>query len=262
MVEAFKSYGTKASMISCGLQHTVILTDDGEVLTCGVGEYGLLGTGNTLDALTPVTVDSLIKEDIVQIAAGYDHTLALTSKGLIYSWGRNNSGQLGHADSNFDMYSMEDFPRLIDAESIKGLENQELIGAGQWSGSIPLFSQIAAGNGISAALTSEGLLFVWGIGLSNQPKLIPRHFFENKKIIKIGCGGSSGKTVIVALTEDGRLWIFGESSSKLLGHKGKGGIGNKQVTPLVVSSLNNKVANFSVGYGRHMFAFVNINEDI
>ena len=47
LVEAFKNYDARAAQVACGSNHTIILTDDGEVLTCGLGEYGRLGTGST-----------------------------------------------------------------------------------------------------------------------------------------------------------------------------------------------------------------------
>ena len=40
LIEAFKEYGAKASTVAVGENHTLILTSDGEVLGCGVGEFG------------------------------------------------------------------------------------------------------------------------------------------------------------------------------------------------------------------------------
>lgn len=40
LVESFKEYGAKASCVAVGETHTLILTSDGEVLGCGVGEFG------------------------------------------------------------------------------------------------------------------------------------------------------------------------------------------------------------------------------
>lgn len=69
-MEHFEEYGAKAVSVQCGDKHTLILTEDGEVLACGVGEYGRLGTGSTSDALVPVTLEALLEEDIVQVSAG------------------------------------------------------------------------------------------------------------------------------------------------------------------------------------------------
>ena len=47
----------------------------------------------------PSPVEALLDEDVVRVAAGYDHSLVLTAKGNVFTWGRNNLGQLGHYDS-------------------------------------------------------------------------------------------------------------------------------------------------------------------
>lgn len=244
--------------MSLGQQHSVILTDDGEVLCCGVGEYGRQGTGNTLDALVPTSLDSLEDQDIVQVAAGQDHTLALTASGTIYSWGRNQSGQLGHSDSYIDIYSMEDFPRLIDAESINNGENEEtLLRDGLKTEHSPRFQQVAAGSSRSAALTTDGLMYIWGARVGHQPKLIGKGLFNGMKVIKVACGGDLGKSAFAAITEDNSLWMVGDASSKLLGVSGLKG---RQPVPVLVSSLANKVMDVSCGFGQHMAAFVKMAE--
>ena len=67
----------------------------GAVLSWGTNDFGELGDGTSLNAKAPVAVDTsgvLAGKTITAIAAGAQHTLALTSEGKIYSWGHNNSG--------------------------------------------------------------------------------------------------------------------------------------------------------------------------
>jgi alpha-tubulin suppressor-like RCC1 family protein len=258
MIESFKEYGARAAQVSLGEHHTVILTDDGEVLTCGVGEYGLQGTGHTTDALVPVSLDTLEKEDIKQVAAGLDHTLVLTDGGAIFSWGRNTAGQLGHADSYIDIYSMEDYPRLIDEDSYVSGENEETLREdGEEHRGRPVFVQVAAGSGRSAAVTSDGLLYVWGSGMSNQPKLVGKKQFNGKKVVKVAIGGRQGRSGFAVITEDGALWTIGDSKSHILGVKGLSG---KVAVPVPVQSLGNKVQDVACGYGQHMLAFVKMED--
>lgn len=246
-MRAFQEYGAKAASISCGRHHTLILTDDGEIFTCGVGEYGRLGTGSSSDALIPLPIDSLGDVDIVQIAAGYDHSLALTSTGTILSWGRNQSGQLGHIDSNLDIYSMESLPRTIDADSVAGNNTHVLVPT------TTKFVQVAAGTGRSAAVSSDGLLYVWGVRMSNAPKAVDSSFLDNLKVVKVACGGDSGHSVIAIITEDGGLWTMGDRGSKMLGAVSA----KSQATPVRVAAFKDKkVLDVSCGSGRHMFAFV------
>ena len=260
MIESFQQYGAKAAQVALGQMHTVILTDDGEVLCCGVGEYGRQGTGNTLDALVPAAVEALVDEDIVQVAAGQDHTLALNSSGAIFSWGRNQSGQLGHSDSYIDIYSMEDFPRLIDAESINNNENATGSGDAEitQAGPPPKFSQVAAGSSRSAALTTDGLMYIWGARVGHQPKLIAKKLFNDMKVIKIACGGDLGNSAFAAITEDHSLWMIGDASSKLLGSEGLKG---RHSVPVKVPSLENSVEDVVGGFGQHMVAFVKMTDN-
>lgn len=259
MIEAFKDYGVKAKQVSLGLHHTVILTDDGEVLTCGVGEYGRLGTGNTIDALVPASLEALVNEDIVQIAAGVDHTLALTDKGAIFSWGRNQQGQLGHSDSYIDIYSMEDFPRLIDAESINNGENAEVLELeGESADQSPLFAQVSAGSGRSAGVTTQGLVYIWGHRVGHQPKLIPKSLFGGLRATKVMCGGEQGRSVFAVITEDQSLWTIGDGKSRMMGEVGL--VGGKYPVPRQIKPLAQKVVDISCGLGQHMAAFVSMDE--
>jgi alpha-tubulin suppressor-like RCC1 family protein len=52
-----------------------------------------LGDGTNTDSYVPIQVSGL--NNVVAIAAGVYHTLAVTANGNIYSWGLNDHGQLG-----------------------------------------------------------------------------------------------------------------------------------------------------------------------
>ena len=67
LVEAIKDYGVKIKNVSCGSSHTTAVTADGEVLVCGYGEYGLLGTGDTSEMFAPVSVESLLDASIIEV---------------------------------------------------------------------------------------------------------------------------------------------------------------------------------------------------
>jgi alpha-tubulin suppressor-like RCC1 family protein len=82
------------------------LVVDGKIIkkqnlfTWGAGNYGQLGNGSTGDAHTPTEVIiPFSKDSIVQLAAGNQHTVFLTSKGYVYSFGYNAFGQLGLGNS-------------------------------------------------------------------------------------------------------------------------------------------------------------------
>ncbi|XP_067844063.1 alsin isoform X3 [Heptranchias perlo] len=78
-----------------------------ELWTWGRGKEGQLGHGDILPRLQPLCIKSLSSKEVVQVAAGAHHSLALTARSQVYSWGSNTYGQLGHAESPTVM------PRLV-----------------------------------------------------------------------------------------------------------------------------------------------------
>lgn len=69
----------------------------------GKNSQGQCGLGHTDDVLRPAVVASLLAEVIVQIAAGWEHTLARTLAGTLYSWGS------GYKDSRRGLVPPGDF---------------------------------------------------------------------------------------------------------------------------------------------------------
>ncbi|XP_060049477.1 alsin [Erinaceus europaeus] len=69
-----------------------------EVWTWGRGKEGQLGHGDVLHRLQPLCVKCLDGKEVIHLEAGAYHSLALTAKSQVYSWGNNTFGQLGHSD--------------------------------------------------------------------------------------------------------------------------------------------------------------------
>lgn len=68
----------------------------GELLTWGKGgSLSALGHGVNDDVNTPTPVMALEGYSVVHVACGLSHTLAVTSEGLVFSWGNNDHGKLG-----------------------------------------------------------------------------------------------------------------------------------------------------------------------
>ncbi|CAL8308679.1 unnamed protein product [Merluccius merluccius] len=70
-----------------------------EVWSWGQGEHGQLGHGDHLARLQPLCIKSLNNKEVMSVAAGAQHSLALTASSQVFSWGSNSSGQLGHMES-------------------------------------------------------------------------------------------------------------------------------------------------------------------
>uniref|UniRef100_A0A669D112 Alsin Rho guanine nucleotide exchange factor ALS2 n=1 Tax=Oreochromis niloticus TaxID=8128 RepID=A0A669D112_ORENI len=79
--------------------HQVLPTLQTEVWSWGHGEHGQLGHGDNLARLQPLCIKSLNNKEVVRVAAGAHHSLALTAQSQVFSWGSNSSGQLGHMES-------------------------------------------------------------------------------------------------------------------------------------------------------------------
>ncbi|CAH0514612.1 unnamed protein product [Peronospora belbahrii] len=105
--------GVYMSSVACGEYHSLALSSDGCVFSWGCNKYGKLG--RAAEGLLEMTQPSLIDADwtgwptdtksrrgsrvrsvVSRIAAGKDHSLAISSDGAGFSWGRGDSGQLGH----------------------------------------------------------------------------------------------------------------------------------------------------------------------
>ncbi|XP_034735089.1 probable E3 ubiquitin-protein ligase HERC4 [Etheostoma cragini] len=90
----------KTIHISCGKNHTAILTKTGAVFTFGSGHYGQLGHNSFRDELRPRLVAELWGAKAIKIACGRHHTLVLTDSKRVYSFGCGEQGQLGHREES------------------------------------------------------------------------------------------------------------------------------------------------------------------
>jgi alpha-tubulin suppressor-like RCC1 family protein len=80
--------------ISTGAEHTCALTIGGGVKCWGRNNFGQVGDGSTTQRLTSVDVSGLTS-NVTQVAAGADHTCALTTGGAVRCWGNNDNGRVG-----------------------------------------------------------------------------------------------------------------------------------------------------------------------
>jgi alpha-tubulin suppressor-like RCC1 family protein len=96
-VEALEK--TKVQSISGGWRHTMALDNEGQLYGWGWNKFGQVGCGNTEDQTSPQLVKTLVDQKITLVVCGWRHTVAITERGNVYSWGRGTSGQLGHGDA-------------------------------------------------------------------------------------------------------------------------------------------------------------------
>lgn len=78
--------------------HSLAVDSDGHVWSWGLNDKGQLGYGTTENSGAAQMVmigDNQPMENIVAVAAGNKHSLALTADGHVYAWGDNTYDQLG-----------------------------------------------------------------------------------------------------------------------------------------------------------------------
>uniref|UniRef100_A0A667YA18 RCC1 and BTB domain containing protein 2 n=1 Tax=Myripristis murdjan TaxID=586833 RepID=A0A667YA18_9TELE len=126
--------------IACGQLCSMAVLDNGEIYGWGYNCNGQLGLGNNGNQQTPCRIAALQGVNIVQVACGYAHTLALTDEGFVYAWGANSYGQLGTGNK-----SNQALPTLINTDKERMVE----VAACHTSHT-------------SAAKTQSGQVLMWG----------------------------------------------------------------------------------------------------
>jgi alpha-tubulin suppressor-like RCC1 family protein len=128
--------------------HNLALKGDGTVWAWGANDAGQLGVPATHTCINniacnpqPAQVPGLTQ--VVALAAGTDHSLALKSDGTVWAWGANNAGQLGDGTLASSSIPVQ----------VRGL-----------NGVIAL----AAGFEHSLALKSDGTVWAWGANNAGQ----------------------------------------------------------------------------------------------
>lgn len=80
--------------IALGCWHSLALTSDGRVLACGWNSDGRVGLKLVCKVWTPMEVSLAEEVNIVKIACGSWHSMALCEQGRLYLWGHNKHHQI------------------------------------------------------------------------------------------------------------------------------------------------------------------------
>jgi alpha-tubulin suppressor-like RCC1 family protein len=143
--------------IAAGADFSLALTSAGQLYGFGDNAFGELGTTANNGKLlpnptpTPLTIPGLSAK-VTQIAAGSSHSLALTSTGQLYAFGRNVYGGLGNSTNIGDTgYVANPTPTLV---ALSGIEGH--------------ITQVAASDFDTLVVTSSGQLYTFGYNGSGQ----------------------------------------------------------------------------------------------
>jgi hypothetical protein len=212
--------------VAGGFDFTAGIKTDGTLWMWGDNFRGQLGINSLTDQQTPVTViggNSSWK----QIALGQDHTVAIKTDGTLWVWGLNASGQLG--TNNTTSYS-------TPVTTFAGRSN---------------WVQVSAGYSETAAISSDGRLWVWGSNIRGQ--LGTNDTNSRLTPVQTFAGGTNWKQVSVSLSyhmgaikTDGTLWMWGDNGDGRLGINAPG----DRTTPVqtVAGGTNWKQVNCGNGF--------------
>ena len=78
--------------IACGKNHSLNLTRDGDVFSMGSGDQCVAGHGGSRPAEKPQILKPLRDKRVTMIACGDSHSMVMTDKGYLYTWGRGYEG--------------------------------------------------------------------------------------------------------------------------------------------------------------------------
>ncbi|XP_025750281.2 secretion-regulating guanine nucleotide exchange factor isoform X5 [Callorhinus ursinus] len=138
--------GCPIQQVACGWDFTIILTESGQVLSCGSNSFGQLGVPHGPRRCVVPQAMELLREKVVCIAAGLRHALAATASGIVFQWGT------GLASSGRRLCPGQTLPPFLTAKEpsrVTGLENSKA-------------TCVLAGSDHSASLTETGKVFTWG----------------------------------------------------------------------------------------------------
>ena len=154
--------GVKVAQVAAGLNHTVICTAEGRVLTFGKGENGKLGHGGYADESLPRMVEGLVGVEVAQVSAGNSHTVISTVEGRVWTFGLEEYGKLGHGGDAYDMDEAHDVNEELVPRMVEGLVDVKV-------------AKVAAGDHHTVICTTEGRVLAFGakVDRSLWPKLIP-----------------------------------------------------------------------------------------
>ena len=159
------------------------------LFTWGHNGYGALGDNTATSKSNPVqTVAGGINWKQV---SGHFLKAAIKTDGTLWTWGKNSSGELG--DNTITH-------RSSPVQTVAGGTNWKQVSAGYWA---------------SAAIKTDGTLWVWGVNIDGV--LGDNTIVKKSSPVQTVAGGINWKQVVcgvrntAAIKTDGTLWIWGSN---------------------------------------------------
>jgi len=193
-----------------GFSHSIALLENGRVLAWGSNNTQQLGNDSINESsFLPVYVngpdDNEFLTNVIAVAAGKHHSVALCSDGTVWTWGTNTDGQLGN---NTPINQSQSRPTQVISSNATGFLSEIVA--------------ISAGAYHTLALTKNGTVLAWGKNDTGQLGLgsdtvnyqIPLPINELTGITHI----SAGESHSLARKSNGTVWAWGNNANGQLGY--------------------------------------------
>lgn len=198
-----------------------------EVYSWGSGVNYQLGTGNAHIQKLPCKVDSLHGSVIKLVSAAKFHSVAVTARGELYTWGFGRGGRLGHPE--FDIHSGQ-AAVITPRQVISGLGARRV-------------RAVAVAKHHTVVATESGELFTWGSNREGQlgytsvdTQPTPRRVSSLKsKIVAVAAANKH----TAAVSDSGEVYTWGCNKEGQLGYGTSNSASN--YTPRAVDYLKGKV---------------------
>ncbi|MCR2808041.1 RCC1 domain-containing protein [Paenibacillus soyae] len=197
--------------IAGGSGQSLAISDSGDVWAWGANESGQLGDGTTIGRPRPVKAmaNPGVSPRAIDVSAGGWHSVMLLDTGTVWTWGFNESVQLGNGGTYTN-------PRYTN-KPVRVVER---------SNSFEGVTHISGGFRHTAALKSNGTVWTWGVNvqgaLGNGSNINSSSAVQAQAEGGAGLSGfidvSAGHNFTMALKSDGTVWAWGMNSYGQLGN--------------------------------------------
>jgi alpha-tubulin suppressor-like RCC1 family protein len=182
--------------VAAGFYSSFAIKTDGTMWSWGGNDDGALGIddGTFARRSSPVQIGS--NTYWASVAGGRDGALAVTTDGKLFSWGLNNSGELGLGDTTYRISPVQ-------------------------VGALTTWAQVSMGRGnYSSAVKTDGTMWTWG--KNNFGQLGQNNTTNYSSPVQVGAlttwsKVAAGNLVALAVKTDGTLWAWGDGGDGSLG---------------------------------------------
>ena len=190
--------------VSCGSDFTLAVDKKRDLWSWGVGSYGNLGHGDTLNRAEPHPVQAMRGRTVIA-KAGAKHSISLAVGGNVFSWGHGDNGRLGLDVDGVTSDRGYPFPKIVPR--------------------LNDITSIACGEAHSGAVDNSGKVYMWGAGSygrlghgSGSDQHIPKCVDSIASLFVVGMAcGAFHSMVIVDTNDKGILMGFGDNQYGQLG---------------------------------------------